>query len=481
MSSIQMGTEELHRRLMAVFCLWWQHELPAVLLPLIAAAAKNILDTGNCCHAICTVLKRWWTAWMTAGNTAGRGDAELDVQETLTSEAEDLRQVLQASPGECEDCKMREEVLQLFARQGIPSVDNITLLHPAAHLFYNLYREKKPPEGWQEAGDGVLLWPELDAEFDPDQGQPSRGEYLRACGALLPRFLSVMAEISDGWFQRQRVSWSCIACDCLALPVNLKGRQFDRVFSSNVADHVGVPALALALAPLGGELQVCLSNNLRALDVSGDIKSLFLKMHGVTLEAGVAALGFASRSADQDKVYLKPCEVQTPAALEALRRWPAESARRLYRCPRPDGETLRRRMAHGDCMGMAIRYARRFTVSPVSVMFIARMIERMAAIQPEAAVEVFREVLEVSMFCTFRADDAEKPRSLKGYPRSRLLMDLPRCLRMEFALLHLCLAATESGQEASEGGREEGSCHDTGCPHGNGRGHAECAHVLCVL
>ena len=58
----------------------------------------------------CEVLKRWWTAWMTAGcdcpevhslihlvfmagNTAGRGDAELAVQETLTSEAEDLRQV----------------------------------------------------------------------------------------------------------------------------------------------------------------------------------------------------------------------------------------------------------------------------------------------------------------------------------------------------------------------------------------------------
>ena len=57
----------------------------------------------------------------------------------------------------------------------------------------------------------------------------------------------------------------------------------------------------------------------------GDIKSLFLKMHGVTLEAGlclfllsafaarcgpctflqagVAALGFASRSADQDKAW----------------------------------------------------------------------------------------------------------------------------------------------------------------------------------
>ncbi|CAE7655531.1 unnamed protein product [Symbiodinium sp. CCMP2456] len=336
---------------MAVFCLWWQHELPVVLLPLIAAAAKNILDTGNCCHATSTVLKNWWTAW-TEGSTADRMDAALAALQTPRS-AEDLREVLQASPGEC---KMLQ-VLQLSAGQGepgIPCVDNITLLHQAAHLFYNLYREKKPPSGWQEAGDGVLLWPELDAEFDPDQGQPGRGEYLRACGALLPRFLSVMAEISEAWFQHQRVSWSCIACDCLALPVHLTGRQFDRVFSSNVADHVGVPALALALAPLGGELQVCLSNNLRALDLSGDIKTLFLKVHGITLEAGAAALGFAPHSADQDKVYLKPCEVQTPAALEALRRWPAESARRLYRCPRPDGDTLRRLPGHGNQIRSAL-------------------------------------------------------------------------------------------------------------------------------
>lgn len=50
----------------------------------------------------------------------------------------------------------------------------------------------------------------------------------------------------------------------------------------------------------------------------------------------------------------------------ALVDWLVSSTGRLYRCPSPDPETLLRRRAHGDVLGMALRFLRRFTCSKAS-------------------------------------------------------------------------------------------------------------------
>ena len=52
----------------------------------------------------------------------------------------------------------------------------------------------------------------------------------------------------------------------------LQENSFHRIFTSNVADHVGLPSLILALGPLlcqDGRMTTCLNNNVKALDFNG--------------------------------------------------------------------------------------------------------------------------------------------------------------------------------------------------------------------
>lgn len=60
-----------------------------------------------------------------------------------------------------------------------------------------------------------------------------------------------------------QVEWSCLAGDCLLVSRELeRGDGFHRIFTSNVADHVGIPSLVLAFRPLlaqSGWLLACLS------------------------------------------------------------------------------------------------------------------------------------------------------------------------------------------------------------------------------
>ena len=56
-----------------------------------------------------------------------------------------------------------------------------------------------------------------------------------------------------------------------------------------------------------------------------------------------------------------------PSAGGALASWLLHSAAQLHRCPAPDPATLRRRGAEGEGLGLAQRFARRFTCSKVTV------------------------------------------------------------------------------------------------------------------
>ncbi|CAE7873643.1 unnamed protein product [Symbiodinium sp. KB8] len=238
-------------------------ELPVVLLPLIAAAAKSILDTGQSqsrnamqllsCYQYCAwaadsnVLKNWWTAWMTEG---------CDCPEVHSL----IKSVFMAG-----------EHSEVLSALNVPCLEaSWNPFEAQAALRYEK-ESTTPRQAICLAFKGSLRL-QLTA-IATGTGKRS----LPAGGRKLAMVFCYGLQLMDGYAQRNAVARTRVS------PV--EARQFDRVFTSNVADHVGVPALALALAPLGGELLVCLSNNLRALDLSGDIKALFLKMHGITLEA----------------------------------------------------------------------------------------------------------------------------------------------------------------------------------------------------
>mmetsp|Transcript_25191 Transcript_25191/g.79408 ORF Transcript_25191/g.79408 Transcript_25191/m.79408 type:complete len:820 (+) Transcript_25191:107-2566(+) len=358
-------------RLLAVFAVWWTHELPVALTPLLASTASEAAAMGACCPATTLVLQRWAALWSAPQAAQPASDLKSVFEATGLS-------VLGLADAAC-------AVLQ----DGC--IANGTLQHDAARLDYGLYCEHTPPEGWGPAGDGVLLWPEVpfEEEFPTDGVQPPRSDYLAALARQLPSFARTIDQIMQMWTEPGQLDCEYVAGDCLSLALRLTG-CFHRIFTSNVADHVGVPALALSLGGLlhaGGELRASLSNNIRALDSQGEARSLVEKLHGISLEALAAVFGLqlgAHEDAEPDQVFLAAGPPDRPVP-ESLQQWPAECARRLYRCPPPDPETLRRRVAHGDCLGLACRYARRFTVSPVTVACIARLLERAAEALPEAA------------------------------------------------------------------------------------------------
>ncbi|CAE8627276.1 unnamed protein product [Polarella glacialis] len=307
----------------AAFVLWWMHDLPASILPLLAGVAHAAAAGGKLSSSRSTELV-----------------ARSDLQEVISNVD------LQA-------CGLLQ----------------------AADEFLHVDGEVEPDE------------------FDPDVGQPPRAVYLLALSRLLPRFVAICSAAAEGWLEPGHAKCEFVAGDCLTLPEKVAG-GFHRIFTSNVADHVGVPALALGLGPLlveEGQLRASLSNNLRALCSSGDAHSLFPKLHGVSLEDAAAALGFqvqvpscaAGHTPDQVRLVFAGTEALQHSA-GALKLWPAECARRLYRCPKADITTIRRRAAQGEVLGMAHRYARRFTCSPITVKCISRLLERAAIQLPPA-------------------------------------------------------------------------------------------------
>ncbi|CAE8684826.1 unnamed protein product [Polarella glacialis] len=383
------GTGPRGPRVLAAFVLWWMHDLPASILPLLAGVAHAAAAGGACCPATSAVLRQWASVWSSAGKLSSSRSTELvarsDLQEVISNVDLQACGLLQAA----------DEFLHVDGEVCLNFTANITLQHQLARLDYGLHAGHVTPTGWEAAGDGVLLWPESvePDEFDPDVGQPPRAVYLLALSRLLPRFVAICSAAAEGWLEPGHAKCEFVAGDCLTLPEKVAG-GFHRIFTSNVADHVGVPALALGLGPLlveEGQLRASLSNNLRALCSSGDAHSLFPKLHGVSLEDAAAALGFqvqvpscaAGHTPDQVRLVFAGTEALQHSA-GALKLWPAECARRLYRCPKADITTIRRRAAQGEVLGMAHRYARRFTCSPITVKCISRLLERAAIQLPPA-------------------------------------------------------------------------------------------------
>lgn len=408
-------------RIFAAFALWWSHELPAMLLPMLVNVAEAVASDGSCCPATAKTLRQWAACW-----SADAGEAQAAAKPP--SPSQDLAEVLAGTPA-LELSAVSAAVLA-GGRKSLVSgcVDNCTLQHLPASLDYGLYRERAAPAGFQAAGDGLLLWPDVpaDEEFTTDSGQPLRAEYVAVMSRHVARFADALDSVSEHWLEPGRVRCDFVAGDCLTLPGRIVG-GFHRVFTSNVADHVGIPGLALSLGPFLrprsaeptgvaagahedgiGEIRASLSNNLRALDSSGAAHgSLCLKLHGATLDTVAAACGLGVRVeglSDADQVVLRNWPLPDGSRMaEALRTWPAECARRLYRCPPPDAQTVARRVAQGECRGMAHRYARRFTVSPVTVACIARLLDRAIAILPaEEALRVCDDVLTLAKHSRLR-------------------------------------------------------------------------------
>ncbi|CAK9084987.1 unnamed protein product [Durusdinium trenchii] len=375
------GDYPLGHRILSIFTVWWLHELPMPAVPLLCHAAEQAQK--SCCTGTRQVLQKWIQQW--------RSDAGFTGTE--------LQEVLQTADLSQSDLA---EAAEAFAHA--PCVFNLTLQHTSARLQYNLHSGQAVPSGWQDAGDGVLLWPPLpeDEEFDPDAGAPGRAEYLGALTKLLPRSAQALAALAP-WGGSLR--WSVRAGDCLALRWSGKTR-FERVFTSNVADHVGVVNLVVALVPVlevpDGRLEVCLSNNLKALDLQGDIFSLFPKLYNLTVEEVSDLLGIRCESPQRDQLWIYPreaVEATETRPSRALVDWLVSSTGRLYRCPSPDPETLLRRRAHGDVLGMALRFLRRFTCSKVMLLTIASLLKQRqidgSTTEAEAAL---KEVLVAAPF-----------------------------------------------------------------------------------
>lgn len=369
------------QRVLSAFLLWWSHELPVASLGLLAEAATSAAAHG-CCDATIAILHEWALEWKDPSHSVPLRDLPEVFRQDFSS------------------WNLQHHVDCLIASGG---VDNITLQHRRARLDYGLYKERVPPQDYDKAGDGVLLWPErgADEEFATDDGQPSRQDYLGQLSRNLLPFLDKTCSLAQEWFEPDHVQCHFVSGDCLRLPSKLVDRvgSIHRVFTSNVADHVGVPALALSLGRLlcvHGQLWASLSNNLRALDSAGDVRSLFQKLHGVSLEDGAVACGLRALPGDStapDLVFLqRPSEGSV--SMKHVLTWPAECARRLYRCPPPDPHTVARRAAQGECLGMAHRYTRRFTVSPMTVGVIASLIER--AVPSAETTELERSVCEAA-------------------------------------------------------------------------------------
>eukprot|EP00929_Paragymnodinium_shiwhaense_P120243 TRINITY_DN92162_c0_g1_i1.p1 TRINITY_DN92162_c0_g1~~TRINITY_DN92162_c0_g1_i1.p1 ORF type:complete len:850 (-),score=104.47 TRINITY_DN92162_c0_g1_i1:407-2956(-) len=362
-------------RVLLAFELWWSHEIPVAHLSMLIAAASSLSSAAHCCGATRATLEKWKDEWHKLTEAGRQTVGNTPPEQRFSSK--DLRVVYEANDMEKYACSA-EQIL----KDGC--IDNITLQKPSAKLDYGLYKERRAPEGFISAGDGVLLWPEVasDAEFETRAGQPCRAEYLAALSALFPRFFEELVSVAKRWFQHGLVKCRHIAGDCQALPAVLERNSFDRIFTSNVADHVGLPALALSLGPLlktGGWIMMSLSNNLRALDSTGTAESLCQIIYGIPLDSLACACGLratAVKDVDPDVIFLEKAANAEPLSAASRRDWLLASARRLYRCPLGDPKTVAKRMADGECIGMANRYVRRYSVSPVTVGCLAALLEQ---------------------------------------------------------------------------------------------------------
>ena len=170
------------QRIISMFALWWLHELPARSLALLSEAAK--LAEARCCSKTKAIIDFWLSSWDEAPRESG-------------NELAAVAKELQSSRQWPHDI---QESMAWLLEGGF--VENTSLQHHAARLQYNLHASKEAPSGWDNAGDGVLLWPNLDEEFDPDQGPPSRDEYIAALAKLFPRFLEALMALQD-WFPQK--------------------------------------------------------------------------------------------------------------------------------------------------------------------------------------------------------------------------------------------------------------------------------------
>ena len=107
------------------------------------------------------------------------------------------------------------------------------------------------------------------------------------------------------------------------------------------------------------------------------------KLYGISLDSLAQYLGVKFQKVEgvQDQLWILKASPGKShkfdkATCDHWVEWMVNSAKQLYRCPPADDETIRRRVDSGECLGMAYRFARRFTCSTVSVSHIQKQTTR---------------------------------------------------------------------------------------------------------
>lgn len=99
------------------------------------------------------------------------------------------------------------------------------------------------------------------------------------------------------------------------------------------------------------------------------------KLYGISLDSLAECLGVKFQKVEgvQDQLWIfKTTPSSHKASCDDWLEWIVSCTKQLYRCPSADDETIRRRVEEGECLGMAYRFARRFTCSTVSVSHIQK-------------------------------------------------------------------------------------------------------------
>lgn len=99
------------------------------------------------------------------------------------------------------------------------------------------------------------------------------------------------------------------------------------------------------------------------------------KLYGISLDSLAEYLGVKFQKVEgvQDQLWIfKTSPSSHKASCDDWLEWIVSCTKQLYRCPSADDETIRRRVEEGECLGMAYRFARRFTCSTVSVSHIQK-------------------------------------------------------------------------------------------------------------
>lgn len=99
------------------------------------------------------------------------------------------------------------------------------------------------------------------------------------------------------------------------------------------------------------------------------------KLYGISLDSLAEYLGVKFQKVEgvQDQLWIfKTTPSSHKATCDDWVEWIVSCTKQLYRCPSADDETIRRRVEEGECLGMAYRFARRFTCSTVSVPHIQK-------------------------------------------------------------------------------------------------------------